>query len=76
MYTGWFFGSCVFAPLCLWWALAMTLPSSTANGIQVQYPSSVVTFGIAENKNSHTATVTKDKLCYWELYSQDSGDLT
>lgn len=53
----------------------MTLPSDPANGVQVQYPSSVVTFGIAENKNSHTATLTKDKLCYWELYSQDSGDL-
>lgn len=53
----------------------MTLPSDPANGVQVQYPSSVVTSGIAENKNSHTATVTKDKLCSWELYSQDFGDL-
>lgn len=64
-----FFGSCVFVPL--WWALAMSLPSNIANGIQMQYLSCVVTFGAAENKNSHTATVTKYKLCYWEAYFQD-----
>lgn len=53
----------------------MSLPSNVAKGIQMQYPSSVVTFGIAENKNSHTASVTKDLLCYWEVYFQDSHDL-